>query len=72
MRITCTRTGITIDQCNYLEKVLTRFQLTDAKAAITPLLTSWEPKANTGQATAAEITHYQFIIGSLLYLMIGT
>ena len=38
MRITCTRTGITIDQCNYLEKVLTRFQLTDAKPAITPLL----------------------------------
>ena len=37
MRITCTRTGITIDQCNYLEKVLIRCQLTDAKAAITPL-----------------------------------
>ena len=29
MRITCTRTGITIDQCDYIEKVLTRFQLTD-------------------------------------------
>ena len=40
MCITCTRTGITIDQCNYLEKVLTRFQLTDAKPAITPLPTS--------------------------------
>ena len=72
MCITCTRTGYNIDQCNYLEKVLTRFQLTDAKAAITPLLTSWKPKANTGQATAAEITRYQSIIGSLLYLMIGT
>ena len=72
MYITHTRTGITIDQCDYLEKVLTRFQLTDAKPAITPLLTSWEPKANTGKAMAAEITHYQSIIGSLLYLMIGT
>ena len=57
MCITRTRTGITIDQCDYLEKVLTRFQLTDAKAAITPLLTHWEPKANTGKAMAAEITH---------------
>ena len=56
MCITCTRTGITIDQCNYLEKVLTRFQLTDAKAAITPLLSNWEPKANTGKATTAKIT----------------
>ena len=72
MHITRTRTGITIDQCDYLEKVLTRFQLTDAKPAITPLPNSWDPKANTGKATAAEITCDQSIIGSLLYLMIGT
>ena len=56
MYIMHTRSGITIDQCNQLEKVLTRFQLTDAKAAITPLPTNWEPKANTGKAMAAEIT----------------
>ena len=49
MHITRTRTGITIDQCDYLEKVLTRFQLTDAKAAIIPLPTNGEPKANTGK-----------------------
>ena len=72
MCIMHTRSGITINQCDYLEKVLARFQLTDAKAAITPLLTHWEPKANTGKAMAAEITHYQSITGSLLYLMIGT
>ena len=72
MHITCTRSDINIDQCDYLEKVLTRFQLTDAKAAITPLLTNWEPKANTGKASAAEITCYQSIIGSLLYIMIST
>ena len=29
MRVTCTRSGISIDQCDYLEKILTRFQLTD-------------------------------------------
>ena len=58
MHITHTRPGITIDQFNYLEKVLTRFQLTDAKPAITPLLTHWEPKENTGKAMAAEITRY--------------
>ena len=72
MCITCTRSGITIDQCNYLEKVLIRFQLTDAKAAIISLPTNWEPKANTGKATTAEITHYQATIGSLMYLMIST
>ena len=72
MHITRIRTGITIDQCDYLEKVLTKFQLTDAKPAITPLPTNWEPKANTGKAMVAEITRYQSIIRSLLYLMIGT
>ena len=72
MCIMCTRSGITIDHCDYLEKVLIRFQSTDAKAAITPLPTNWEPKANTGKAMAAEITCYQSIIGSLLYLMIST
>ena len=72
MHITHTRSCITIDQCNYLEKVLTRFQSTDTKATLTPLLTHWEPKANTGKATAAGITCYQSIIGSLLYLMIDT
>ena len=41
-------------------------------SALTPLPSNWDPKANTGKATAAEITCYQSIIGSLLYLMIGT
>ena len=51
MCITWTRSGITIDQCDYLEKVLEQFQLTNTKAALTSLLTNWEPKANTGNAT---------------------
>ena len=72
MHITHTRSGITIDQCDYLEKVLEQFQLTNAKSALTSLPTQWEPKVNTGKAMAAEITCYQSIIGSLLYLMIGT
>ena len=72
MCIIRTRSGITIDQCVYLDTVLERFQLTNAKSAPTPLPTRWDPKANTGQATAAEITHYQSIIESLLYLMIRT
>ena len=56
MHITHTRTGITIDQCDYLEKVLTRFQLTDAKPAITPLPTSQEP--TVAQKTAPMFAYY--------------
>ena len=72
MHIVHTRSGITIDQSAYLNTVLERFQLTNAKSAPSPLPAGWDPKANTGQATVAEITRYQSIIGSLLYLMIGT
>jgi hypothetical protein len=43
--------------------------MTNAKAAQTPLSSNWDPKENKGKATAAEITRYQSIIGSLLYLM---
>jgi hypothetical protein len=63
---------ISIDQVDYLKKVLERFQMTNAKATKTPLPSNWDPKENKGKATAAEITCYQSIIGSLLYLMIGT
>jgi hypothetical protein len=63
---------ITIDQVNYLKKVLERFQMTNAKATQTPLPSNLDPKKNKGKAMAAEITCYQSIIGNLLYLMIGT
>jgi hypothetical protein len=63
---------ITINLVNYLKKVLERFQMTNAKATQTPLPSNWDPKKNKGKATTAEITRYQSIIGSLLYLMIGT
>jgi hypothetical protein len=46
--------------------------MTNTKATLTPLPSNWDSKENKGKATAAEITRYQSIIGSLLYLMIGT
>jgi hypothetical protein len=46
--------------------------MTNAKVTQTPLPSNWDPKENKGKAMAAEITRYQSIIGSLLYLMIGT
>ena len=46
--------------------------MTNAKSALTPLPGNWDPRENQGKAMAAEITRYQSIIGSLLYLMIGT
>ena len=74
LRMQVKRNGldVIIDQVDYLKKVLDRFQMTNAKATLTPLPSNWDPRENQGKATAAEITRYQSIIGSLLYLMIGT
>ena len=72
MHVTRQVSKIKIDQTKYLKKVLERFSMVNTKSAATLLPSNWDPKANTGTATAAEVTNYQSIIGSFLYLMIGT
>jgi hypothetical protein len=52
--------------------VLERFSMTNAKSAPTPLLSNWVPQLNKGKASPELLRNYQSIIGSLLYLMIGT
>jgi hypothetical protein len=61
-----------LDQVPYLEKILKCFGMTDAKAAQTPLPTGYKPEPFDGTATAALWSQYQQVIGSLLYLMLGT
>ena len=46
--------------------------MADAKAAQTPLPTSYKPEPFDGTATVALQSQYQLVIGSLLYLMLGT
>ena len=72
MHVTQQGSEIKIDQTEYLKKVLEQFSMVNTKSAATPLPSNWDLKANTGMATVAKVTNYQSIIGSLLYLMIGT
>jgi Reverse transcriptase (RNA-dependent DNA polymerase) len=69
-----TRKGkdIHLDQHDYLDKVLERFSMTNAKSAPTPLPSNWVPQANKGKASSELLRNYQSIIGLLLYLIIGT
>ena len=46
--------------------------MADAKAAQTPLPTSYKTEPFDGTATTALRSQYQSVIGSLLYLMLGT
>jgi len=63
---------IILDQKAYLTKVLDRFGMTNAIIANMPLLHGYTPIAHTSNPDPTLWTQYQAIIGSLLYLMLGT
>ena len=46
--------------------------MVNAKDTHTPLPSSWTPTANTGRVDNALRKQFQSVIGSLLYLMLGT
>ncbi|KAL7284847.1 hypothetical protein ACG7TL_002160 [Trametes sanguinea] len=72
MRIQRSGSTICIDQCAYLEKVLQRCGMQNAKSAPTPLPAGYYPKPNDGMADPTLRSRFQTVIGSLLYIMLGT
>ena len=63
---------LTLDQCVYAEKVLKRFGMQNAKPTRTPLPSGYNPKISEIEATSTLRSQYQSVIGSLLYIMLGT
>jgi transposase InsO family protein len=65
---------IEVDQSGYIRAILDRFGMADANPHPTPLPTGADVHLvkYTAQATQAEIKHFQSLIGSLLYVQIGT
>jgi hypothetical protein len=63
-----------IDQSRYISEIVQRFGMADANPARTPLPSGAEAHLvkHDGEATPQEIKSYQQIIGSLLYVQIGT
>ena len=72
MRITRKGHAIHLDQCTYLQKVIERCSMLNAKSASTPLLAGYYAARNTEPVDAELCSHFQMVIGSLLYLMLGT
>ena len=72
MRIRKHGQTIKIDQCDYLDKVLQRFNMSNCKPVKTPLPEGYMPKVHEGAIDPARQTRFQTVIGSLLYLMLGT
>ena len=63
---------IYIDQWNYLNKVLECCRMINAKPTHTPLPQWYYPEKNNAPVNPEMQTCFQTVIGSLLYLMIGT
>jgi hypothetical protein len=72
MQITWKGNKLSLDQVDYLNKILNRFSMIYSKSAQTPLPESYQPLANTGPADSALRSQFQQVIGSLLYIMLGT
>jgi len=63
---------IILDQKAYLTKILDCFSMTNAITANMPLPHGYTPVAHTSNPNPILQIQYQAIIGSLLYLMLGT
>ena len=65
---------IEIDQSGYIEDILRRFNMSDTNPHNMPLPAGAEVHLvkYTGSASQSDIKHYQSLIGSLLYVQIGT
>ena len=63
-----------IDQSGYIKDILDCFGMTDTNPHNTPLPTGADVYLikNTGEASQSEIKLYQSLIGSLLYIQLGT
>jgi len=57
---------------DYLQKVLHRFNLENTKSVPTPLPEGYQPLPNKSTATSELRAKYQQVIGSLLYIMLGS
>ena len=72
MCITCKGRAIHLDQCTYLQKVVERCGMQNAKTASTPLPAGYYAAKNTEPVDTELRSRFQTVIGSLLYLMLGT
>src|SRR6266851_2473904 len=63
---------IYLNQTTYLQKVIEHFNLQNAKPALTPLPKGYQPSPVKENASVTLHSKYQQVIGSLLYIMLGT
>jgi hypothetical protein len=64
--------SVEMSQTHYIKEVLQRFGMEDCKPVGTPLDVKTRLGPFDGEATAQERRDYQRVVGSLMYIMVGT
>ena len=72
MRIRREGHKLILDQQDYLDKIVKCFNMQESNTAHTPLPSGYELEEHKEKTTDAFRQEYQSVIGSLLYIMIGT
>ena len=63
---------IKLTQAKYIEKVLEKFNMTNSNPVSTPFDSKAKLEINKEKATIEDIKYFQSVIGSLLYITLGT
>lgn len=71
MRLTKTQSSITLDQINYIERVLQKYKMEDSKPTSTPMETGIK-LTKAEKLTDNSKYDYRGLIGSLMYIAVGT
>jgi hypothetical protein len=66
------RRELKLSQAHYVAEVLERFGMTECKPISTPMEVKTKLQKHEGQAGLEEVREYQRLVGSLMYLMVGT
>jgi hypothetical protein len=72
MQITYSDEGISLSQHAYINKILKRFGMESSRPVSTPLAIGTKLRKGTPEQQLEDPTHYQAIIGSIMYAVTGT
>ena len=64
--------GIQMNQTRYIQKILSKFKLSDCKPKPSPCILGFETKTSKDSQELTDPKLYRAIVGSLIYVMTGT